>query len=472
MKDLTKGSPIRLIVTFALPLLLGNIFQQAYSLTDTIIIGQQLGTNSLAAVGSTQSAVQLMFNIINGSVTGYAIIIANNFGAGDEEGMRRTIARSMTFSAIITAILIAVVFCFSTQLLKALDTPDSIFGEAKLYLCIVAAGLVVTLIYNLEASILRAVGDSVIPLIILIISTALNIGLDLLLVCVFHTGVAGAALATVAAQLISAVVCFIYLVKRRPFLMVKPSDFKFTLRSSLKLLSSGFGMALMYSIVDIGSIILQNGINGFGEDIIAAHVAARKIFSVTIMPFSAIGATLVTYCSQNMGAQKYSRVKKGIRDGMLINMGWATIAVVMVYFGGYFLVGLIVPKGNAAIVDTAVLYLRIAVLFYYCLGLLLGLRSALQGLGRSLVPIIASIIEMLWKVATVLWIVPFFGGKNGVPSGDIKEVGGYFGIMISEPIIWTICAVLIVIIAVITLKRLPEDTVDISKATPAENNIK
>ncbi len=463
MKDLTKGSPIRLIIMFALPLLLGNIFQQAYSLTDTIIIGQQLGTSSLAAVGSTQSVVQLMFNIVNGSVTGFAIIIANNFGAGDEKEMRRTIARTMTFSAVITAVIIAVVFCFSTQLLKALDTPESIFGEAKLYLRIVGAGLVVTLIYNLEAGILRAVGDSVIPLIILIISTALNIGLDLLLVCAFHTGVAGAALATVAAQLISAVVCFIYLVKRRPFLMVKPSDFRFTAESSLKLLSSGFGMALMYSIVDIGSIILQNGINGFGEDIIAAHVAARKIFSVTIMPFSAIGATLVTYCSQNMGARKYSRVKKGIRDGMLINMGWATIAVAMVYFGGYFLVGLIVPKGNAAIVDTAVLYLRVAVLFYYCLGLLLGLRSALQGLGKSLVPIIASIIEMLWKVATVMWVVPLLGGKNGVPSGDIKEVGGYFGIMISEPIIWTVCAVMIVVIAVITLKRLPEDM-------PSESN--
>ncbi|MDE6031835.1 MAG: MATE family efflux transporter [Oscillospiraceae bacterium] len=471
MKDLTKGSPIRLIITFALPLLLGNIFQQAYSLTDTIIIGQQLGTNSLAAVGSTQSAVQLMFNIINGSVTGYAIIIANNFGAGDKEEMRRTIARSMTFSSIITAILIAVVFCFSTQLLKALDTPDSIFGEAKLYLCIVAAGLVVTLIYNLEASILRAVGDSVIPLIILIISTALNIGLDLLLVCVFHTGVAGAALATVAAQLISAVVCFIYLVKRRPFLMVKPSDFKFTLRSSLKLLSSGFGMALMYSIIDIGSIILQNGINGFGEDIIAAHVAARKIFSVTIMPFSAISATMITYCSQNMGAHKYSRIKRGVRDGMLINISWATIAVAMVYFGGNFLVGLIVPKGNAAIVDTAVLYLRIAVLFYYCLAFLLGLRCALQGLGKSFVPIVASIIEMLWKVATVLWIVPLFGGKNGVPSGDIKEVGGYFGIMISEPIIWTVCAVLIAIIAVITLKRLPEDTADNGNAALAKSDV-
>lgn len=460
MKDLTKGSPIKLIIAFALPLFLGNIFQQAYSLADTVIIGQQLGTNSLAAVGSTQSVVQLMFNIIGGAVTGFAIVIANNFGAGDEKEMRRTIARTITFSVILTAIIIAVVFCFSTQLLKALDTPESIFDEAKLYLCIVGAGLAVTLVYNLEAGILRAVGDSVIPLIILIISTVLNIGLDLLLVCVFHTGVAGAAAATVAAQLISAVVCFIYLAKRRPFLMVKLSDFKFTVQSSLKLLISGFGMSLMYSIIDIGSIILQNGINGFGEDIIAAHVAARKIFSITIMPFSAVSATLVTYCSQNAGARKFSRVKRGVRAGLLINIGWATIALAMVYLGGRFLVGLIVPKGNEAIVDTAVLYLRIAVLFYYCLGALLGLRCALQGLGKSVVPIIASIIECLWKVVTVLWIVPLFGGKNGIPSGNIKEVGGYFGIMISEPIIWTMCAVLIVIIAVITLKRLPKDTAD------------
>ena len=456
MKDLTKGSPIRLIISFALPILLGSIFQQAYNLTDTIIIGQKLGTGSLAAVGSTTAVVSLMFNIINGLVTGFAIIVAKNFGAGNHDEMRRTIARMITFAGATTAVIIAGILCFISPLLNALNTPESILAEARTYLMIVAAGLAVTLVYNLEAGILRAVGDSVVPLIILVISTILNIGLDVLLVCALNMGVAGAALATVAAQLISAVVCLIYLIKRRPFLVIKPSDFKFTAASSAELLSAGFGMALMYSIVDIGSIILQNGINGFGEDIIAAHTAARKIFSLTIMPFSSASATLVTYCSQNRGAGKYSRIGKGIKDGLLLMFGWATIAVILVYGAGGFLVGLIVPQ-ESAVADTAVLYLKWNVPFYYCLAALLGLRSALQGMGRSLVPIIASIIELVWKIVTVVAVIPLFGGQDGTVADNITQIGGYFGVILSEPIIWTLCGIMIGIIAAAALRRLPKD---------------
>ena len=456
MKDLTKGSPIRLIISFALPILLGSIFQQAYNLTDTIIIGQKLGTGSLAAVGSTTAVVSLMFNIINGLVTGFAIIVAKNFGAGNHDEMRRTIARMITFAGATTAVIIAGILCFISPLLNALNTPESILAEARTYLMIVAAGLAVTLVYNLEAGILRAVGDSVVPLIILVISTILNIGLDVLLVCALNMGVAGAALATVAAQLISAVVCLIYLIKRRPFLVIKPSDFKFTAASSAELLSAGFGMALMYSIVDIGSIILQNGINGFGEDIIAAHTAARKIFSLTIMPFSSVSATLVTYCSQNRGAGKYSRIGKGIKDGLLLMFGWATIAVILVYGAGGFLVGLIVPQ-ESAVADTAVLYLKWNVPFYYCLAALLGLRSALQGMGRSLVPIIASIIELVWKIVTVVAVIPLFGGQDGTVADNITQIGGYFGVILSEPIIWTLCGIMIGIIAAAALRRLPKD---------------
>ena len=444
MKDLTKGSPMRLIILFALPILLGLVFQQAYTLTDTIIIGKAMGTDSLAAVGSSSSVVSLMFSMINGIVSGFAIIIAKNFGAGDHNEMRRSIARTITFSAVLTGAIIIGVLVFIDPLLHALDTPQGVFEEAKTYLAIVAAGLVVTLIYNLESGILRAVGDSVIPLIILIISAVLNIGLDILFVYFFKMGVAGAALATVAAQLISAAVCFIYLVKKRPYLVIKRKDMVFTSSSTMELLSAGLGMALMYSIVDIGSIVLQNGINGFGEDTIAAHLAARKIFGLTIIPFSALSGTMVTFCSQNRGACKYSRIGKGIRDGIILNMAWATIAVALIYLAGDFLVGLIVPDTDPAIAEVAVLYLRVNVPFYYCLAALLGLRASLQGLGRSLVPIIASIIELIWKVCTVWFMIPLFG---------------YFGVIVSEPIIWTICGIMIGIIAIITIRKMPKDDV-------------
>lgn len=432
-----------------------------YSLADIIIIGKNLGNNSIAAVGATTPVVSLMFNIINGSITGFAIIVAKNFGAGDHDEMHRTIARMIVFAGSITAVIIAVTAAFVDPLLHALDVSGEIFAEARSYLVIVAYGLVVTLLYNFEAGILRAVGDSVIPLVILVISTFLNIGLDLLMVVVFKMGVVGAALATVTAQAISAAVCLVYLIKRRPFLLVKKKDFVFTAHSTAELLSAGFGMALMYSIVDIGSIVLQNGINGFREDMITAHTAARKIFSLLMMPYSSISATLVTYCSQNLGARKYSRIRKGIKDCMLIMLVWTTLAIALVYLGGRALVGMIVtdtdtPTG-AAIADTAVLYLKWAVVFFYFLAVLLGLRSALQGLGKSLVPIICSVIELVWKIITVAFMIPLFGGKNGTVGGTVEQIGGYFGVVISEPIIWTVCSVMIAIITIVTLYRLPKD---------------
>lgn len=442
MKDLTRGKPLKLILLFALPILFGSIFQQAYSFTDTIIIGQQLGKSSIAAVGSTASVVSLMFSTVNGLVTGFSVIVAKCFGAGDHSAMRRAIARTILFAGAITSVIIIGITCFITPILHALDTPESILPEARDYLMIVALGLVVTLIYNLESGILRAVGDSVIPLIILVISATLNIGLDLLFVAVFQWGVRGAAIATVLAQAISAVVCFIYLIKRRPFLIVKPSDFRFSGGEAAEMLSAGLGMALMYSIVDLGSIVLQNGINGMGEDIIAAHTTARKILGLILMPFSAVGATMVTFCSQNFGAARYSRIRRGIRDGLIISFCWSTLAVLLIYTAGGFLVHLILPDGGELVTSTALQYLKFNVLFFYPLAVLLGVRSSLQGLGKSIVPIIASIIELLWKVCTVIIMIPRYD---------------YFGVILSEPIIWTVCGIMVGVIAIFTLRRMPED---------------
>lgn len=459
MKDLTRGEPLKLIVAFTVPVLLGYLFQQAYNLTDIMIIGKNLGNDSIAAVGASAPLVSLMINIVHGLVNGFAIIVAKSFGAGEHDEMRRTIARMLTFSAVVTAVLIIAATVFVDPLLTLLDVEEDIFAEARSYLFIVALGLVVTLLYNFEAGILRAVGDTVVPLVILIISAVLNIGLDLLLVCVFKAGVVGAALATVAAQAISAVVCLIYLIKKRPMLLVRKKDFVFTAKTTSELLASGLGMALMFSIVDLGTVVLQNGINGFGKDIITAHTAARKIFSLTIMPFSALSATLVTYCSQNRGAGKYSRIRRGIFYGMVIMGVWATIALAVTYFAGDLLVGLIVSsdeENSKAIIETGVLYIRWAAPFYYALSALLALRNALQGLGKSLVPIVCSIIELSWKIVTVAVMIPLFGGSSGKAGGTAEEVGGYFGVVISEPIIWTICAVIIGIISVVTIRRLPK----------------
>lgn len=463
MKDLTKGSPIKLIILFALPILLGNILQQAYSLADIIIIGQFLNNEAIAAVGLSSSVVSLMLNIVNGLVTGFAVVVAKNYGAKDIDEMHWTIARMLVFSGSATLILLLAVVIFVDPILTALNTPTEIFGQAREYLLVVTFGLVVTLLYNFEAGVLRAVGDSVVPLVILAVSTVLNIILDVVMVGVMKTGVGGAALATVLAQLISAVLCLVYLVKRRKFLLVGKKDFVFTRISSAELLSAGLGMALMYSIVDIGSLILQGGINGFGTDIITAHTAARKVFGLVIMPFSAICATLVTYCSQNRGSEKYARIRRGVRDGLIVMFVWATVAVLLIFTAGDFLVGMLVnpdEPNSGKIVETGAFYMKWAVPFFYALAALLGLRSSLQGLGKSMVPIICSLIELSWKVVTVLFVIPLFGGKNGTVGGSIQELGGYFGVVISEPIIWTVCAIFIGIVAVITFRRLPAEDKD------------
>lgn len=438
MKDLTKGNIIKVMFFFSLPILLGNLFQQAYNLADIIIVGDKFGDMMLSAVGATASVVSLLFNVINGLCTGFAIPISRHYGSGEHEKMRKSIAGMIAFSGIGTVLLIAVCTIFLNPLLTALNTPDVVFDEAGRYLLIVVIGLAVTTVYNLEANMLRAVGNSVVPLIILIISALLNVGLDFLFLYGFNMGVEGAALATVIAQLISATLCFVYLIKKCPFFKPKLSDFKFTGVIVKPLLMAGLGMALMYSIVDIGSIVLQNGVNGLGYEIITAHTAARKLFSFSIMPFSAISATLVTFVSQNYGAGKFDRIKKGIRYGLFIEWIWSALAIMVIYLFGRNLALWIVSGESEYITNTVVEYLKINAPFYFALSVLLSLRCSLQGLGNSIFPIAASVIEMVWKIVTVVVVIPNYG---------------YFGVCISEPIIWVTGGLLVTIIALKILKK-------------------
>ncbi len=440
MRELTKGGILKPMILFSLPILLGNVFQQTYNLIDIIVVGQRLGNESVSAVGATSPVVSLLFNIINGLCTGFSISVSRFYGSQSYKKMRKVIAGMISFSAITTLLLILLCNIFKSPLLALLNIPAEIIGEAGDYLSIVVFGLIVTLIYNLEANILRAVGNSVVPLIILIISALINVGLDFLFLYPLNMGVVGAALATVIAQLISATVCFIYLIKKCPFLKLNIGHFRPELSVAIPLLGAGFGMALMYSVVDIGSIVLQNGINGLGTEIISAHVASRKIFGFTIMPFSAISATLVTFVSQNRGAGEFKRINIGIRYGLYIGFAWSTIAMIIIYLFAEPLISLVISTTEASIVEPSAMYLRINVPFYYALTALLSLRCTLQGLGNSIVPILGSLIEMMWKVITVLFIIPSIG---------------YMGVCISEPIIWVASGILVTIITIKTLKKAP-----------------
>ena len=430
MRDLTKGSIIRLMLLFSLPILLGSLFQQAYNLVDIIIVGKKLGELSLSAVGSTTAVVSLMFNIINGLCTGFAIPVAKHYGANDMNKVRRTVAGMITYSAIITAVIMALCIVFVEPLLTVLNTPAEIFEQAKLYLTIVAGGLIVTLIYNLEANILRALGDSIVPLIILVISAVLNVGLDFLFIFGFGMGVDGAALATVIAQLISAIVCFVYLIRKCPFLKLGRSDFRLHGEEIKSLLASGLGMALMYSIVDIGSIVLQNGINGLGTGIISAHTAARKIFSFTIMPFSAISATLVTFVSQNLGAGRRSRIGQSVRAALKIYFVWWLFVLAFTFLLGEPVLRLITGSSDARIISNAMLYLKISVPIIPPMAVLVILRNMLQGIRHTVEPLLASALELIGKVIFAVWLVP---------------VWGYRAVCFCEPTTWVICFVFILL---------------------------
>lgn len=430
MKELTKGSPLELLLLFSLPILLGNILQQFYNLGDTVIVGRTLGIRELAAVGAVSFIVELLFSLISGFTTGFSILTGNAFGAGDEERVRQVIAKSLLLCGVIVVFLTAAGLIFIRPLLLLLHTPADIIGDSLVYIRILFFGIIITMTYNLIASMLRALGDSIFPLIALAISSLLNLALDLILIKVFHMGIRGAAIATVFAQFISVVVCLVYIVKKCPLLHIRREHFVSSDIAISDLFVSGAGMALMYSIVSIGSIILQSGINSLGTDIIAAHTASRKILSFSIMPFATMSSSLVTFTSQNMGAQKPERVKEAVLKSILLGLVWGLIAMTVIYTFGGQLVNVITKSQSSTVTATAVKYLRININlpFFAFLTALCFFRSTLQGLGQKIIPICASLIEMIGKAVIAFTLVPKLG---------------YTAVCICEPVLWIICCLIV-----------------------------
>lgn len=302
MKDLTKGNITKLILMFALPLLLGNVFQLFYNLADTRIVGQTLGKNAIAALGATSSVNTVIIGFLNGLTNGFALVTARFFGAKEFDRLKKSVAHALTLGIATAIALTALSLAFIDPLLKALNTPDNIFKQAKTYIVIILAGMIISMFYNICAGILRAVGDTVSPLIFLIISTIANIGLDLLFILGFKMGVEGAAYATLIAQGISVVLCIIYIIKKHKFLIPSKSDFRFNFKLAGDMYATGVSMGLMISLVGIGTVIMQGAINIFGTDIIVAHTTARKISEIFMLPISVFGAASATFSSQNYGA--------------------------------------------------------------------------------------------------------------------------------------------------------------------------
>lgn len=421
MKDLTKGSPLPLILGFAVPVLIGNLFQLFYNLADTRIVGSFLGDQALAAVGATSSLNSLMIGMMNGLSNGFAMIPARNFGANDREQVRRSIGAIFVLSLLTTAVLTVLTVGFLPQILSMLNTPSDLIGQAAAYFRIILLGMTVTLLYNVSAAVLRAIGDSVTPLLFLILAAVLNVGLDLLCVGVLRLGVQGAALATVAAQTVSVVCCLLYARKKYPMFWPKREDFRVSANLAGQLYGAGVSMALMLSLVNFGSVFLQGVINTFGVNIIVAHTAARRLTELFMLPMAVLGVTLATYCSQNYGAKRPDRIRQGLWQGLLLAWAGWLLAVVLSFTIVPTLVRMVTGTDNQEVIQTATRYLRINTIFYFVTDVISLVRNSLQGVGDRWTPLVSSSIELFGKLGIVIFLTPSLG---------------YFGVMISEPIVW------------------------------------
>ena len=392
--DMTTGNPVKLILLFSIPLLIGNIFQQFYSMVDTIIVGRFVGVEALAAVGTTSSMVFLVNGFVMGLTSGFAVLISQKYGAKDEAGVKKAVASSITLSIIATIIVTFISVISAKPLLALMNTPSNIMKDASTYIIILYAGNVAIIFYNMMAAILRALGDSKTPLYFIIVSSVLNIILDLVLIINFKMGVAGAAYATVISQGVSALLCVIYTYKKYKILRLKKEDFKVKKKYYRKHLKVGIPMALQFSITAIGIMTVQSAINIFGSTVIASYAAASKVLQLVMQPATTLGVTMATYCGQNIGAKRYDRIKLGVKKCVQISIITSLISAMVLIFLGKYFVMIFVSNPDAEILSYAQQVLNISAIFFIPLGLIFVYRNALQGIGDSFIPMMAGVYEL------------------------------------------------------------------------------
>ncbi len=406
--DMTKGSPSRLILKFIVPLIIGNIFQQLYSMVDTIIVGQYVGVQALAAVGATGTINFLILGFMMGMTSGFTVPVAQRFGAGDLKGMRVSIANAARLSVIVTAVTTLISLLGMRGLLRLMNTPSDIFEMSWTYIAIICAGMVCIVFYNLLAGILRAIGNSKVPLFFLIISAALNIILDLFLIRVVPLGVAGAALATVISQGISGLLCLLYLMKKVPLVHPQKEEWAADRDCMGLQLKIGLPMALQFSITAIGTIMVQAVLNMFGSTVIASYTAASKVEGLVTQPFAAMGMTMATYGAQNRGINDLSRIRKGVRAANGMSAVYALIIYGLAVVMMPYLIPLFVNENLSEVLVYATIYMKICGAFFIPLGMIFIYRNILQGCGFSFVPMFGGVVELVSRLAAALLAAHFF----------------------------------------------------------------
>lgn len=427
--DLIHGPIFKSLVAFALPLFISNVFQQLYNTVDTMVVGNYLGDVSLAAIGSCTSIYDLLVGFALGVGNGLAIVTARSFGSQDHDLLKKSVASSIIIGIISSLALTIIGIIFLHPLLELLNTPVDIIQEAYSYISVIVLFIIVMFAYNLCAGLMRAIGNSFMPLIFLIVSSIFNIILDILFITQLNMGIQGAAIATVISQGISVVLCIIYIFKKAQLLLPDRQHFEIDKKLYKELLGQGFSMGFMSSIVSAGSVILQYGINNLGYLIIAGHTAARKLYMFFNMPFTAMAMGISTFVSQNRGANQRDRIQKAMRYAYIYDVIMAAIVTMIIFIFGSSLVKLISGSSESVVLDNGTLYLMIVGPFYAVLGVLMQTRYALQGLGQKLLPLISSVIEFVGKIIFVFVFIPQFE---------------YLAVIFCEPVIWCVMCIQLV----------------------------
>lgn len=396
--DMTKGSPLKLIVKFMIPLIIGNIFQQFYNMADTIIVGRCIDVNALAAVGATGTIIFLILGTIQGLTAGFTVLAAQRFGAGDREGVKKSVGNAIVLSLIVTIIGTVVSVKGMDGLLRIMNTPPDIFEDAKTYITIICVGLFGIVLYNMSAGVLRAVGNSKAPLYFLIISALLNIVLDLVFIAVFGMGVAGAAWATVISQTVSGILCIWYIAKKVFVLHIKWEHLKLDYDVAKNEIGIAIPMAIQFAVTAVGAIIVQSVLNMLGSLAVAAYTAAGKVEQLMSQPFLAIGVTMATYAAQNKGINDYKRIRAGVKYSNIIAAIYAVISFVVLNLTIPYILRLFVSGDITDILGYAKTYILVCSAFFYPLAMIFLYRNTLQASGYSIIPMLGGVVELVCRV--------------------------------------------------------------------------
>lgn len=434
-KDMTTGNPLKIIIMFSIPVLLGNLFQQFYNMVDTIIVGRYLGEDALAAVGSTGCLMFLVLGFANGIAQGFGVLVSHAFGAKDYRLLKHYVALSLMLTVVVSVLLTIPTVAASRQFLIWMHTPDNILTLADSYIKVIFSGIILTMFYNVLSGIIRGIGDSKTPLYFLILSSFLNIVLDIFLIVSLNLGTAGAAYATIIAQGISAVLCMIYMLRKYEVLRTSREDYYFDLRGIYNMLSIGIPMALNYSIIAIGVMIVQSAINVFGSSVVAAFTAASKVQNIATQTMPALGTAMATFCGQNLGAGKYDRIFDGMKKAFYICIAISLLASIICLGAGKFIVSWFVSNPSEEIFAYSMQYLTVISGFFLPLGMIFLYRTALQGLHEGLIPMLSGVVELGCRLGVIL-LVPREAGFYGVCFADpVSWIGAGVPLMITY-LVW------------------------------------